>query len=91
MTNRDITKWLDEKRIMRIQLPGNSSDLNPLENLWAVIKKIGDFSSRDVLSECEREGRKIDQTREDTRELVIDLSFINEMKSMNRLSIKYEK
>ena len=67
-----MTKCLDEKRIMRIQLPGNSSDLNPLENLWAVIKMIGDFSSRDVLSECEREGRKIDKTREDTREIVID-------------------
>ena len=46
-------------------MPGNSSDLNPLENLWAVIKMIGDFSSRDVLSECEREGTKIDQTTED--------------------------
>ena len=31
---------MDEKRIMRIQLPGNSSDLNPLENLWVVIKRI---------------------------------------------------
>ena len=33
-----MTKLLDEKRITRIQLPGNSSDLNPLENLWAVIR-----------------------------------------------------
>ena len=36
-----MTKLLDEKRITRIQLPGNSSDLNPLENLWAVIKYRG--------------------------------------------------
>ena len=54
---------------MRIQLPDNSSDHNPL-NLWVVIKKTWDFSSRDnVLSKSERG----DQTKEDTRELVIDL------------------
>ena len=52
---------------MRIQLPSNSSDLNPLENLWAVIK-IWDFGTRDVLSEYEREWRRIYQTRQDTRE-----------------------
>ena len=36
-----LTKWLDEKRIMRIQLPSNSSDLNPLQNLNAFnLKKL---------------------------------------------------
>ena len=55
----DIIKWLDEKRIMRIQLPGNSSDLNPLENLWVIIKRILNFLSEfieTVEKDCSDQG-----------------------------------
>ena len=37
---------------MRIQLPSNSSDLNPLENLWVVIKKIVYIVTEILVRDC---------------------------------------
>jgi transposase len=31
--------FLREKRIAVVNWPGNSHDLNPIENLWSIIKK----------------------------------------------------
>ena len=62
--HRDVTQWLDEKRIKRIVWPGNSPDLNPIKNIWAIIKrrlKNKDCSSREkVISEFTKEWRKLD-------------------------------
>ena len=35
-----VTKWLQAKNVKVLQWPGNSPDLNPIENLWTLVKKI---------------------------------------------------
>jgi hypothetical protein len=35
-----VTKWFQERpKIQLIAWPGNSSDLNPIENVWACMKR----------------------------------------------------
>lgn len=34
-----VSDYLNEKKIEKLAWPGNSPDLNPIENLWAVLKK----------------------------------------------------
>lgn len=38
-TARVVKRYLDEANITLLEWPGNSPDLNPLENLWAIIKR----------------------------------------------------
>ncbi len=39
-TAKSITQWLGDCQILYISdWPGNSPDLNPIENIWQVIKK----------------------------------------------------
>ena len=46
-TARDVTQWLDDCGIEWINdWPGNSPDISPIENLWAIIK--GKLRSRDI-------------------------------------------
>ena len=33
-----VTKWLNDNRIRVLDWPGNSPELNPIENLWLIIK-----------------------------------------------------
>ena len=33
-----VTKWLNDNRIRVLHWPGNSPELNPIENLWLIIK-----------------------------------------------------
>ena len=35
-----MIKWLSEENIPTLECPGNSRDLNPIENAWNVIKKV---------------------------------------------------
>ena len=34
-----VTKFLDEKNTKTLLWPGNSPDMNPVKNLWAILKK----------------------------------------------------
>jgi len=36
--SRVARKWLDEHNIKCLDWPANSSDLNPIENVWALLK-----------------------------------------------------
>ena len=38
-TSRATKAFLDEKRVQTLDWPANSPDLNPIENLWALMKK----------------------------------------------------
>ena len=38
-TSKMIQKFFKESKLSVLEWPGNSPDLNPIENLWAIIKK----------------------------------------------------
>lgn len=35
----DVKQWLRENKIAEIEWPGNSPDLNPIENVWSLMKR----------------------------------------------------
>ena len=57
-TAKSVTQWLRDCEVQFIEdWPGNSPDLNPIENLWQIVKK--DLQGKDVSSvpKLEREIR----------------------------------
>jgi transposase len=38
-TSRKVLKYMRDNKITTLQWPGNSPDINPIENLWAIIKQ----------------------------------------------------
>lgn len=38
-TSRKVQKWMKDNQIKVLEWPGNSPDLNPIENLWMLVKR----------------------------------------------------
>jgi len=36
--SRIVTRWFHERQIRLLEWPGNSPDLNPIENMWSIMK-----------------------------------------------------
>ena len=51
---KEIINWHETNNIKKIQWPGNSPDLNPIENLWAILKaklkKKRNLNQRELIS-----------------------------------------
>ena len=56
-------KWKDDNDVNRISWPSQSPDLNPIENVWAVLN-VSDYkptSIKDLIKIIKKEWRKLDR------------------------------
>ena len=56
---KSVMNWFQTKKVKVFKWPGNSPDLNPIENLWTLIKKKVCTSNPTTLDELKRTIKEI--------------------------------
>ena len=60
-----VSEWINEKRIKVLEWPAQSPDLNPIENMWSIMKhhlgKINCTNKKMLLTEAEKVWQNIDR------------------------------
>ena len=72
-----VDQWFQEKAIARLEWPGNSPDLNPIENFWSILKrKLAGYkisNKRELIAAVNVEFQKIVQNETLVQNLVLSM------------------
>ena len=61
-TSKVVAKWLNDNKVKGLEWPSQSPDFNPIENVWAELKKCVQAWRTTNLTLCQEEWAKIHPT-----------------------------